>query len=98
MCRAPGAIAAYTIFTVYSMTRLGIKPQSTGYQVDALNRYTKRRLNYYDQKIDQKFDDDGKTRGSLAHEQRTFELANYASTFIALITAQRTAKRRQILV
>ena len=25
------------------MTRLGIKPQSTGYQVDALNRYIKRR-------------------------------------------------------
>ena len=31
------------IFKVFSMTRLGIKPQSTGYQVDALNRYTKRR-------------------------------------------------------
>ena len=43
MCRAPGAKAANTIFKVFSMTRLGIKPQSTGYQVDALNRYTKRR-------------------------------------------------------
>ena len=44
LCRAPGAKAANTIFKVFSMTRLGIKPQSTDYQVDALNRYTKRRL------------------------------------------------------
>ena len=42
LCRAPGAKAANTIFKVFSMTRLGIKPQSTGYQVDARNRYTKR--------------------------------------------------------
>ena len=46
MCRAPGAKAANAIFKVFSMTRLGIKPQSTGYQVDALNRYTKRRFDY----------------------------------------------------
>ena len=44
LCRTPGAKAANTIFKVFSMTRLGRKPQSTGYQVDDLNRYTKRRL------------------------------------------------------